>query len=134
MLKRKFTGMQQHLIHLEFLEPNLVLFVTSVRSVSDNRMKNMSEVLSQLMHSAYFRSSFHQRISRSRVFPERHINLKIFQSLEMRNGILSDLSGVYQGISNGHLFRSKTSEQSQVFLFGLSVLKSLLHNAIGSFG
>src|SRR5690606_269340 len=121
------------LIHLEFLEPKLVLFVTSVRSVSDNRMKNMSEVLSQLMHSACFRSSFHQRISRSRVFPERNINFKIFQSFEMRNGILQDLIVVFQGIIKGHLFRSKTSDQRQIFLFDLSVLEFLLHNAIGSF-
>jgi len=56
--------MQQHGAHVPLIQKKLILLVTAMRSVANNRVQNVRKVLSELMHSAGFRFGFHQGISR----------------------------------------------------------------------
>ena len=60
VLKHQFRGMQQHRIHVKMFQPKFVLFITTMRTVADNRVKNMCKMAPQLMHPSRFRSCFHQ--------------------------------------------------------------------------
>ena len=77
MCKRKFTGVKQHRVHFEVFEPEFVLLVAAVRSISYDGVKNMSKMPPKLMHPSGFGSGFYQGISRSAMFPERNLQLKM---------------------------------------------------------
>ena len=70
MAKRKLLGMEQHGVHLEMLFEELVLFVTTVRSVTDDGVQDVGHVLAQLMHSAGCGREFNKGVTGGGVFTE----------------------------------------------------------------
>jgi len=61
-------GMQHHGIHIKSVFPQFILFVTSVWTVGQNGMKDMSEMLTDLVHPSGLRIGLYQRIAGGREF------------------------------------------------------------------
>ena len=72
--------------------PEAILFVTPMGSVTDDRMSDMSQVLSYLVISACCRLDLHQGISRSWISVSAYRDGKVCKWLDICDGLLQTFS------------------------------------------